>query len=58
MNERALKSERMWLVISPDELEEVEKWRGQQTRIPSRSEAIRQLVKLGLEAAARPKEKA
>jgi hypothetical protein len=51
MNERTVKSERLWLVASPEELEQIEKWRGQQRPIPSRSEAVRQLVQLGLLAA-------
>ena len=50
MNDRTAKSERLWLVASPEELEQIEKWRGQQRPIPSRSEAVRQLVQLGLSA--------
>jgi hypothetical protein len=48
MSEHSLKSERLWLVISPEELEQLERWRGQQYPIPSRSEAVRQLLQRGL----------
>ncbi len=57
MSERFLKSERLQMVISPEELEQIEDWRRQQPKVPSRSEAVRQLVQLGLETAkARQKE--
>jgi hypothetical protein len=48
MSEHSIKSERLWLVISPEELEQLERWRGQQYPIPSRSEAVRQLLQRGL----------
>lgn len=51
MNDRPLKTERLQMVISPEELEEIENWRRQQPRVPSRSEAVRQLVQIGLKAA-------
>jgi hypothetical protein len=58
MSEHSIKSERLWLVISPEEKEQLERWRGQQYPIPSRSDAVRQLLQLGLEAARqRQKEK-
>jgi hypothetical protein len=50
MNERPLKTERLQLVISPEEIEQIEIWRRQQPKIPSRSEAVRQLVQIGLKA--------
>jgi hypothetical protein len=57
MSERALKSERLQMVISPGQLERIENWRRQQSKIPSFSEAVRQLIDLGL-AAARDDDKA
>lgn len=52
-----LKSERVTIMMSPAELKTIDDWSFDQ-RIRSRGEAIRQLVALGLEAAARQKEKA
>lgn len=52
MNIDGLKSERMQLVISQAELDAIDKWRGQKLPIPSRSKAVRVLVKKGLEAEA------
>jgi len=56
MRENSTKSERLWLVISPEELEQLERWRGQQYPIPSRSEAVRHLLQRGLQAEKREKE--
>jgi hypothetical protein len=58
MNEPPKKSERLNMVISADELEQIEDWRRQQPRVPSRSEAIRQLIQLGLKAAKSPPKRA
>ena len=44
-----LKTERIQIVISPSELRAIDDW-AFANRIRSRSEAIRRLVKLGLEA--------
>jgi hypothetical protein len=44
------KTIRLQMVISPSERADIDKWRSKQPDIPSRSEAIRRLVKLGLEA--------
>ncbi len=48
-NER--KSFRLNMLLEPGELEELDNYR-YSARIPSRAEAIRQLIRLGLEAAA------
>lgn len=48
------KSERVQIVISPSELKALDDWSWEQ-RIRSRSEAIRRLLKLGLEAATKKK---
>lgn len=50
MSEPPKKSKRLNMVISPEEVERIEEWRRRQTKIPSLSEAIRQLVAIGLEA--------
>jgi hypothetical protein len=51
MSEHPNKPERLWLTISPEELEQFERWRGQQYPIPSKSEAVRYLLQRGLLAA-------
>ena len=38
------------MVISPSERNAIDTWRKKQDDLPSRSEAIRRLVKLGLES--------
>jgi hypothetical protein len=48
MSEPPKKSERLNMVISAEELEQIEDWRRQQPKVPSRSEAIRQLIQIGL----------
>lgn len=46
-------SARLQMVISPEEIAHIDNWRRHQTPLPSRSEAIRQLVRLGLSIPAR-----
>lgn len=48
---REKKTVRLHVLLEPTELEEVDAYR-YGARIPTRAEAIRQLLKLGLEAAA------
>ena len=45
---------RLLLAVTDQWLEAVDRWRGQQTRIPSQSEAIRRLVEFGLKAKRKP----
>jgi len=45
-----LKSIRLNMLISPTERAAIDKWRAKQSDLPSRSEAIRRLVKLGLKS--------
>lgn len=53
-----LKTQRVTIMMSPAELNEIDEWSFQQ-RIRSRGEAIRRLIELGLETAKeRQKEKA
>lgn len=52
-----IKTERITVLMSASELKQLDDWSFDQ-RIRSRGEAIRQLIALGLEAAARQKEKA
>ena len=52
-----LKSARLQLVISPSEIVEIDDWRRGQSDLPNRSEAIRRLVKAGLQAQAPAKKK-
>lgn len=47
-----LKSTRFILSVSPDWLDTVDEWRRQQPDIPSRAEAVRRLVDLGLNRSA------
>jgi len=37
--------------MTPEEIQRVDAWRARQSGIPTRPEAIRQLIALGLEAA-------
>lgn len=48
-----IKSERITILLSPSELKELDDWSFDR-RIRSRSEAIRQLTKLGLESTKKP----
>ena len=45
------KTERVHIAMDPDEIAAIDDWRRRQPSIPSRSEAIRALIRLGLEAA-------
>lgn len=56
MSDEEKKTERLALVMTPSELEAVDDWSFAR-RIRSRSEAIRQLIKLGLEAERRAESK-
>jgi Arc/MetJ-type ribon-helix-helix transcriptional regulator len=48
--ENELKTTRLNLVIAPSQVALIDAWRKSQDDLPSRSEAIRKLVELGLEA--------
>lgn len=48
-----MKTERVEMRVTPQWLAAVDEWRKAQLAIPSRTEAIRALVELGLEAARR-----
>lgn len=52
-----IRDQRVPILLTPSELKEIDDWSFDR-RIRSRGEAIRQLIALGLEAAARQKEKA
>ena len=43
------KTERVHIAMDPDEIAAIDDWRRRQPSIPSRSEAIRALIRLGLE---------
>lgn len=45
-----LKSVRLQMVIAPSQVASIDAWRKAQEDLPSRSEAIRRLVDLGLKA--------
>jgi hypothetical protein len=45
-----LKDQRVHLVMSADDVDAIDAWRRIQADVPSRSEAIRRLVALGLAA--------
>lgn len=47
-----LKSVRLNLVVAPSQVTAIDEWRRAQPDLPSRSEAIRKLVELGLAATA------
>jgi len=49
MSKKELKSIRLQMVISPSERDAIDAWRKEQDDLPSRSEAIRRLVRLGLD---------
>jgi|TARA_Y100000310_G_scaffold39198_1_gene36806 metal-responsive CopG/Arc/MetJ family transcriptional regulator len=44
-----LMSERMQLVISPELIEDLDNWRRKQPDIPNRSEALRRLIRKGID---------
>ncbi len=48
MTEKELKSLRFNMVIAPSQVKAIDKWRKEQDDLPSRSEAIRRLINLGL----------
>jgi len=43
-----LKSLRLQMVITPSQVARIDQWRGREPGVPSRSEAIRQLVEFAL----------
>jgi metal-responsive CopG/Arc/MetJ family transcriptional regulator len=43
-----MKDQRIPVMMSADEVEAIDEWRRKQPDLPSRSEAIRRLVELGL----------
>ena len=47
------KSERFEMRMEPEALARIDDWRRKQTDLPSRAEAIRRLVELGLKAKTR-----
>lgn len=44
-----LKTQRLQMVISPAQIEQIDAWRAKQPGVPSRSEAIRRLVEKALQ---------
>jgi uncharacterized protein len=50
-----MKNERFEMRVSAELLEQIDDWRRRQTDIPSRAEAIRQLVELALGTVAKRK---
>jgi hypothetical protein len=44
-------TERMQLVLSPEDKVAIDEWRRAQPDLPSRSEAVRRLIRLGMKAA-------
>lgn len=49
MNKKTeLKTVRLQMVLTPSERDDIDKWRAKQPDLPSRSEAIRRLIKAGL----------
>lgn len=44
-----LKTQRLQMVISPTQIEQIDAWRAKQAGVPSRSEAIRRLVEKALQ---------
>lgn len=46
------KMQRMQLVIQPALIEDIDRWRGQQPGVPNRSEAVRNLISIALQAEA------
>ena len=49
-----MKDQRIPVMMSEDEVEKIDEWRRKHPDLPSRSEAIRQLVALGLKAKGKP----
>ena len=49
-----MKDQRIPVMMSADEVELIDEWRRKHPELPSRSEAIRQLVALGLKAKGKP----
>lgn len=49
--ENELKSFRLNLVIAPSQVATIDAWRKEQDDLPSRSEAIRRLIDLGVQSA-------
>ncbi len=47
------KTERVGLVFSPEEVKAIDDWRRKQEELPSRSEAIRRLIKMALKSKAK-----
>ncbi len=45
-----MKDQRIPVMMSSDDVEAIDEWRRKQPDLPSRSEAIRRLVELGLKA--------
>ena len=43
-----MKTERFEMRLEPETLERVDKWRAEQTDLPSRAEAMRRLIDVGL----------
>ena len=50
-----MKTERLEMRIEPEWIAKVDDWRRRQTAIPSRAEAIRRLIQLGLQVAQAPR---
>lgn len=49
-NDRELKTKRLQMVIEPSQVAQIDMWRSRIPGVPSRSEAVRRLVHLGLRA--------
>lgn len=49
MSNTELKSTRLQMVIEPSLIDRIDRWRAKQRPIPSRSEAIREMVKTMLD---------
>src|SRR5688500_4704769 len=50
-----VKSERFEMRLDEDVLERVDRWRGEQDDVPSRAEAMRRLIELGMAESSGPK---
>ena len=48
MSEHTPKTHRLQMVISPEEIEQIDRWRREQDDLPSRSEAIRRFIQIAL----------
>lgn len=53
MNDRTPKTHRLQMVITPEEVEQIDRWRRQQDDLPTRSEAIRRMIQIAIQAARR-----